>query len=51
MKLSYRDRVKLLGGAPRIGENNLYTLADQALDDAVGALHFAADLGLWKRGR
>ncbi len=42
--------VQLLGGAARVGEDDVDALADQALDDGVGALHFAADLGLWKRG-
>ncbi len=42
--------VELLRGAARISEDDLDPLADQALDDRVGTLHFAADLGLWKLG-
>jgi metallophosphoesterase (TIGR00282 family) len=42
--------VQLLRGAAGVGEDDIDPLADQALDDAVGALHFAADLGLGKRG-
>ena len=41
--------VEFLRGAAWIGKDNIHALADEALDDAVGALHFAADLGLRKR--
>jgi len=41
--------VEFLRGAARIGKNDIHALADEALDDAVSALHFAANLGLRKR--
>ena len=41
--------VELLGRAPGVGEHHLDPLADEALDDGVGALHLGADLGLGKR--
>jgi hypothetical protein len=40
--------VELLRGAAGVGEDHVDALADQALDDGVGALHFGADLVLGK---
>jgi hypothetical protein len=41
--------MELLGSAAGVGEDDIHAFSDQALDDGVGALHFAADLGLGKR--
>ena len=43
--------MQLLGSTAGIGENHINALADEAFDNGVGALHFAANFSLGKRGR
>src|SRR5690348_4376613 len=46
--------MQLLGRATRIGENHVNSLTNQAFDNGIRALHFAADFGLGEccgRGR